>query len=117
MTTSNERTPSPDAADSSGLLPRDRRQWLALGSWVALCLGVGAAGGLATAGAVRDWYPTLVKPPLNPPAWVFGPTWTLLYVLMAWAAFLACRRVGLRSRPLALFGIQLIFCGHDCLLG
>jgi tryptophan-rich sensory protein len=55
---------------------------------IALPLAVGALSGLATARGVATWYPTLVKPSFNPPAWVFGPVWTDLYVMMGVAAFL-----------------------------
>lgn len=48
---------------------------------------VAALGGLATAGGVRDWYPTLTKPSWTPPSWLFGPVWTLLYLAMAIAAW------------------------------
>ena len=51
-------------------------------------------GGCATTSAVQDWYPTLVKPAWTPPAWVFGPVWTLLYATMALAAWLVWRRAG-----------------------
>lgn len=56
---------------------------------ISLVLAYGAAfvGGLFTAGAVETWYPTLIKPALNPPSWIFGPVWTLLYALMAIAAW------------------------------
>jgi tryptophan-rich sensory protein len=53
-----------------------------------------------------EWYATLNKPSWNPPAWLFGPAWTLLYTLMAVAAWLVWKRVGF-SRPLALYFVQL----------
>lgn len=54
-----------------------------------------------------DWYASLNKPSWNPPGWVFGPVWTLLYLLMATAAWRVWRRRGLCSRPLVLYFIQL----------
>lgn len=75
-----------------------RRDWLALTFCVGTCLLVGALGGLATSSSVRDWYPTLNKPSFNPPAWVFGPVWTTLYILMGVSAFLVWRRRQLDPR-------------------
>jgi tryptophan-rich sensory protein len=72
---------------------------------------VGITGALATAGGVREWYPALVKPGFTPPAWVFGPAWTLLYLLMGVALWLVWREAGRsdRVRPaLFAFAIQLI---------
>jgi translocator protein len=51
------------------------------------------------------WYDLLVKPALNPPSWVFGPAWTVLYVLMAVAALLVWKKK--KWNALAVFGIQL----------
>ena len=56
-----------------------------------------------------EWYTSLIKPTLTPPAWIFGPVWTLLYAMMATAAWLVWRRYGLANvvGPLLLFLGQL----------
>jgi benzodiazapine receptor len=81
---------------------------------VVLPLAVGGLSGYATAQGVRSWYPTLVKPFFNPPAWIFGPVWTALYILMGVAAFLVWRR-GLEAEGvkagLTLFLAQLALNG------
>jgi tryptophan-rich sensory protein len=81
---------------------------------IVLPLVVGGLSGYATAQGVRSWYPTLVKPFFNPPAWVFGPVWTMLYILMGVAAFLVWRR-GLTvdgvKAALGLFLVQLALNG------
>jgi benzodiazapine receptor len=77
---------------------------------VSLPLLVGGAAGWATAQGVRDWYPALEKPPFNPPAWVFGPVWTLLYLLMGVAFFLVWRRAsasGTAGGAMGAYGVQL----------
>jgi len=79
---------------------------------VLLPLGVGVLGSLVTVGAVRDWYPTLVRPSFAPPSWVFGPVWTALYMMMGVASWLVWRR-GL-ARPevrsaLTIYAVQLAF--------
>lgn len=78
---------------------------------LSIPLLVGGAGGWATSQGVTDWYPGLVKPPFNPPGWVFGPVWTLLYLMMGVASFLVWRRI--RSSPAAgpamrAYGLQLL---------
>ena len=70
------------------------RDLLTLGAFLAVCLGVGALGSVATAESVRTWYPGLAKPPFNPPNWVFAPVWTTLYVLIAVAGWRVWRHRG-----------------------
>ena len=52
-----------------------------------LCFGTQAIGWLLTADAVRAWYPDLRKPSWTPPDWLFGPVWSLLFLLMAVSAW------------------------------
>lgn len=53
---------------------------------LVICLMVGYSASVVTRPSVETWYPTLIKPPFNPPNWIFMPVWTLLYILMAVAA-------------------------------
>lgn len=71
-----------------------------------------ALGNAATLPNIPIWFDGLVKPPLNPPNWVFGPAWTFLYVLMGIAFYRILRLdPATPGRPLAilLFTVQLIF--------
>ncbi len=78
-------------------------KWVVLALLVGLCLAVGSAAGYMTAQSVLTWYPTLVKPWFNPPSWLFAPVWTVLFIIMAVAAWL----VWLRKGTLVLFYVQL----------
>jgi tryptophan-rich sensory protein len=65
------------------------RPWIALILFIVAAFIAGAIGSTATASSVRSWYPTLAKPAWNPPAAVFAPVWTFLYVLMGFASWRA----------------------------
>ncbi len=74
-----------------------------------LCFAVAGVGGRWTAGEVTGWYRTLTRPGFAPPNWVFGPVWTLLYLLMAiaaWRVWLASPSPA-RSWAVGLFLSQL----------
>ena len=89
-----------------------RTSWQDLGGlirWLALVLVVAVIGGMVTRGSVGDWYPQLTQPAFAPPNAVFGPVWTILYVMMAYAAWRVWRVHGFRDAPWALgmFLVQL----------
>jgi translocator protein len=84
---------------------RRGRTYLALPGFLAVTLAGGFFSGQTVAPNL-GWYAGLAKPFFNPPAWVFAPVWTLLYVLMAVAAWRVWRKTGLLTRPLGLWAIQ-----------
>jgi benzodiazapine receptor len=48
-----------------------------------VCFAAAAIGGFATANSLSDWYININKPSFNPPGWIFGPVWSILYTAMA----------------------------------
>ena len=90
--------------------PLAKRHPLAgLVAWIAVTFLAAAAGALASLDA-RAFYASLSLPPWAPPASVFGPVWSVLYAMMAVAAWLAWRRAPLASAPAtwSLFFAQLV---------
>ncbi|MCL5125531.1 MAG: tryptophan-rich sensory protein [Deltaproteobacteria bacterium] len=88
-----------------------KTDWPLLAAFILACELAGVLGGLATAGSVTTWYPTLVKPAFSPPNWVFAPVWTLLYAMMGIAAYLIYRKgMGKTAVRFALlvFALQLL---------
>ena len=85
------------------------RQIFALVVFVLLCFAAAGIGNLFTAPQIPGWYAKLAKPDWTPPSWLFGPVWSLLYLMMAVAAWLVWRRGELSRNklPLIVFFIQL----------
>jgi len=76
----------------AGTLRPAVRSGLVLLAFIAISFGVAALGSIATIGNVDGWYASADKAAWNPPNWLFGPAWTLLYTLMSVAAWLVWRR-------------------------
>lgn len=86
---------------TSNVAHRHDRVPLAAAGWAAAVTAVAVVGGLAT-DTSSEWYRELDRPSWQPPGAVFGPVWTVLYVLIAVAATLAYRDVGGPRRRLVL---------------
>jgi tryptophan-rich sensory protein len=90
----------------------EKKKWLGLAVALVIPQIFGLVGALATTRSVNTWYRQLRKPSFNPPAKIFGPVWTLLYLLMGAASWFVWRSERNRSharRALGLYGLQLVF--------
>lgn len=78
-------------------------------AWI-LGTSLAAIGGAVTAKAAGEFYGMLQKPSWAPPAWLFGPAWTLLYILMGIAAWRVWRDAGFGGAKveLAFYAVQLV---------
>lgn len=77
---------------------------------IIICQLAGIAGALFTTPSIKGWYQSLNKPSFNPPNWIFGPVWTLLYLLMGISLYLVWNQ---KNNPkiktaLIFFAIQLM---------
>jgi len=77
---------------------------------ITLPLVLGAIAGMFTSQSVPDWYSTLNRPSFNPPNWIFGPVWTILYILMGISFFVIWNQEVSKARNLAIsiFFLQLL---------
>lgn len=68
-----------------------------------------AIGNIATIPNIPTWYAALEKPFFNPPNWLFGPVWTLLYILIGVSFYLiwAARSKKSKKNAYRIFAVQL----------
>jgi translocator protein len=87
------------------------KRWVVLAALLAASAVVAAAGGLFTQTAPGSWYAGLRLPAWQPPGWLFGPVWTVLYIVMAvaaWRVWDRGRRAGVPvGGALGLYFVQL----------
>lgn len=76
---------------------------------IASILASSLIGGMATATSIQNgWYATLTKSPLNPPNYVFGPVWTILYIMIGVSFVMVWRAAFHKARDYKVaFGIQM----------
>jgi benzodiazapine receptor len=82
-------------------------KWPSLVVFLVVVVGGGLAIGALT--GPGEWFLQLRKPSFNPPNWLFGPVWTLLYVLIAIAGWRVWRRQKeLGPLPMSFWVAQLL---------
>lgn len=81
------------------------RPWLLLVVFLVVVIGVGAL--IGTQSIPGEWYQSLVKPPFNPPNWIFGPVWFTLYVMIAVAGW-RIYMIDPRSTSMKLWYAQMV---------
>lgn len=95
--------------DSSS--PDDSRAQSVGWGMLLVFLGISFLGALSgVAGAPGEWYDELTKPVWNPPPWIFGPVWTVLYIAIGTSAWWVVRTVGWRRSRAALtaWSVQMV---------
>lgn len=78
-----------------------------LGVSVLITLSAGWIGSIFTTPNIESWYKNVVKPPIAPPNWVFGPVWTILFILMGVALYRVWMKKSLGDKKLNWWWIQL----------
>lgn len=74
--------------------------------FIVLVVGIGWA--VAATSLPGVWYANLQKPPFNPPNWIFAPTWTVLYVMIAVAGWRTYLQDSSTALPMQLWSAQMI---------
>ena len=86
------------------------RNSLKLTASILVCLLAGGLGTIFTIPSIPTWYASLNKPVFSPPNYLFGPVWTILYILMGISFFLIWKK-GIKNKKVRnaiyVFGIQL----------
>jgi translocator protein len=89
-------------------------------SWWKLIISVlmveiiGILGSFSTMSSIPNWYAALTKPAFNPPSWIFGPVWTILYLMIGISFYLVWTSKIKASRKIYaywIFWIQLLLNG------
>lgn len=85
------------------------KNFLKLATSIIVCQLAGIIGSIFTISSIPTWYASLNKPFFNPPNWIFGPVWTILYLLMGVSLYLIWQQKKSKKRTNALivFASQL----------
>jgi len=86
-----------------------RNKYLTFILFFIITFSASLIGGLATISFKEPWYSTLIKPSFNPPDWVFGPVWTILYLMMTIAIWSYWHSKNKDMNTVYIYFIHLVF--------
>ena len=91
-----------------------KSDWVKLLISILFTVGLGGISGVVTVQEIPHWYAGLHKPSFNPPNSLFGPVWSILYVLMGISAWLVWKQPASsnRNQALLLFLFQFLLVIH-----
>lgn len=87
------------------------KSWPKLLLSILIAQGAGIIGSVFTTSEINNWYRGIIKPSFNPPNWLFGPVWTLLFLLMGISLYLiwiAHGKEKIKEKAVAIFIAQLV---------
>ena len=83
-------------------------KYISLGLILLVTFAASGIGGFVTSSFKEPWYSEIVLPTFNPPSWVFGPVWTILYILMSVAIWVIWNN-SLNKKILQVYFVHLFF--------
>ena len=83
-------------------------KYLSLGLILLVTFVASGIGGFVTSSFKEPWYSEIILPSFNPPSWVFGPVWTILYIFMSVAAWSAWNKTS-DKKILQIYFLHLFF--------
>lgn len=89
-----------------------KNHWRSLVAFLFLIIAVQAFGNLVTMPNIPTWYADLAKPEWNPPNWLFGPVWTILYLILAvvgWRLWISFDKDHFKQPVILAYFVQLFF--------
>ncbi len=83
-------------------------KYLSLGLIIIITFVASGIGSFVTSSFKEPWYSEILLPSFNPPSWVFGPVWTILYIFMSVAAWSAWKKAP-EKKILQIYFVHLFF--------
>lgn len=84
------------------------KDWCYLALFLVVILGLGFLVASTTATHIQGWYSTINHPSFSPPNYVFGPVWTIIYIMIAVAGWLVYLQGQLKGKVLIVYITQLL---------